>query len=179
MDGVLEICVRKQAGGVGSVYLHGLAPGDVIDAFIRSHPDFRPARRRPLILIGAGTGVAPLAGFIQRNKPSRPAYLLFGARHPESDFLYRRQLEKALEEGRLSSLTMAFSRVVGGRYVQDSVTAEAEALRKLVAEGAQILVCGGLDMARGVRSALDAALVPLGLSIEALKAQGRYLEDAY
>jgi sulfite reductase (NADPH) flavoprotein alpha-component len=178
-DGVLEICVRKQAGGVSSAYLHGLAPGAVIEGFIRANPDFRPARRRPLILIGAGTGIAPLAGFIRNNKPGRTAYLFFGARDPQSDFLYREQLEDALGDGRLTGLSMAFSRIVGGGYVQDSVAMEADALRELIARGAQILVCGGLDMARGVRSALDAVLTPVGLSIDTLKAQGRYLEDAY
>lgn len=178
-DGVLEICVRKQVGGVGSAYLHGLVPGAIVDAFVRANPDFRPSRRRPMILIGAGTGIAPLAGFLRHNRPQRPAYLFFGARDPQSDFLYREQLEQALDDGRLASLSVAFSRVVGGQYVQDRVAAEAETLRRLVAEGAQILVCGGIDMARGVRSALNAALLPLGLSIEALKTQGRYLEDAY
>jgi sulfite reductase (NADPH) flavoprotein alpha-component len=178
-EGVLEICVRKQTGGVSSAYLHGLVPGAVVEGFIRANPDFRPARRRPLILIGAGTGVAPLAGFIRNNTPGRPTYLFFGARDPQSDFLYREQLEDALGDGRLTGLSMAFSRIVGGGYVQDSVAMEADALRQLIAQGAQILVCGGLDMARGVRSALDAVLTPVGLSIDTLKAQGRYLEDAY
>ncbi len=178
-DGLIEICVRKQAGGVCSTFLHGLAPGAVVDGFIRANPVFRPARHRPMILIGAGAGVAPLAGFVSRNTPRRPAYLFFGARDPQSDFLYRDRLEAALDDGRLAGLSMAFSRVVGGGYVQDNIRTEAEMLRRLVTDGAQILVCGGLDMARGVRSALDGVLTPLGLSTDILKAQGRYLEDAY
>lgn len=178
-DGVLEICVRKQAGGVCSAHLHGLMPGMTVDAFIRANPDFRPAPRRPLILIGAGAGVAPLAGFIRHNRPGRPAYLFFGARDPQSDFLYRPQLEAALEDGRLSGLSVAFSRIVGGTYVQDNLLADAEAVRTLIADGAQVLVCGGLDMARGVRAALEDVLGPLGLSVDGLRSQGRYLEDAY
>ncbi len=178
-DGVLEICVRKQIGGVCSAYLHSLVPGAMVDAFVRSNPDFRPAARRPMILIGAGAGVAPLAGFIRHNRPSRPAYLFFGARDPGSDFLYRQQLEQALDDGRLSGLSMAFSRVVGGRYVQQSLGEEADTVRRLIADGAQILVCGSLEMARGVEAALDAVLTPLGLSVTSLKAQGRFLEDAY
>lgn len=178
-DGVLEICVRKQASGVCSEFLHALVPGAPIDAFIRPNPEFRPAARRPIILIGAGAGIAPLAGFIRHNRPGRPAYLFFGARDPQSDFLYRDELEGALEDGRLTGLAVAFSRVVGGQYVQDSVAAEADTIRGLIADGAQVLVCGGLDMARGVRAALDALLAPLELSSATLRSQGRYLEDAY
>lgn len=178
-DGVLEICVRKQAGGRCSEYLHGLAEGDAVDAFIRPNPDFRPNRtRRPLILVGAGAGVAPLAGFVRGNR-HRPVHLFFGARDPGSDFLYREEFDQALAEGRLASLTTAFSRVLGGGYVQDRLLDEAAAIQQLVQRGAQIMVCGGRDMASGVQQAIDACLAPLGLSVETLKRKGLYLEDAY
>lgn len=178
-DGVLEICVRKQAGGLCSEFLHGLAPGDAIEAFIRSNPDFRPNRsRRPLILIGAGAGVAPLAGFIRGNR-HRPVHLFFGARDSGSDFLYRDEFDAALADGRLASLTTAFSRVLGGGYVQDRLLEQATAIQQLVERGAQIMVCGGREMATGVHEAIDACLAPLGLSVDALKRKGLYLEDAY
>jgi len=179
-EGVLEICVRKLSGGPCSEFLHALQPGDQIDGFIRQNPDFRPAGgRKPLILIGAGTGIAPLAGFVRNNRPGRPAYLFFGARHPASDFLYEGAFRTALEERRLSGLETAFSRVVGGQYVQQRLVSQAELLRQLIDAGAQVLVCGGLDMARDVRSTFDAVLAPLALSTAELKSQGRYLEDAY
>lgn len=178
-DGVLEICVRKQAGGLCSEYLHALTPGARIDAFIRPNPDFRPNRsRRPLILVGAGAGVAPLAGFIRGNR-GRPIHLFFGARDPGSDFLYRDELRTALAEGRLASLSTAFSRVIGGGYVQDRLLDEAAAIQELVRRGAQIMVCGGREMADGVREAVEACLAPLGLSVDGLKRKGLYLEDAY
>src|SRR5699024_10662594 len=41
-DGVLEICVRKHAGGECSSFLHHLQLGETIDAFIQPHPTFRP-----------------------------------------------------------------------------------------------------------------------------------------
>lgn len=178
-DGALEICVRKQAGGLCSEHLHGLAPGDAVEAFIRPNPDFRPNHtRRPLILIGAGAGVAPLAGFVRNNR-RRPIHLFFGARDPRSDFLYRDEMREALADGRLASLTTAFSRVLGGSYVQDRLLDEGAAIQELVKRGAQIMVCGGRDMAGGVREAIDACLTPLGLSVDGLKRKGLYLEDAY
>ena len=178
-DGVLEICVRKQASGLCSEFLHALAPGDTVDAFIRPNPDFRPNRsRRPLILVGAGAGVAPLAGFVRSNR-RRPVHLFFGARDPGSDFLYRDEMHEALTDGRLTSLTTAFSRVLGGSYVQDRLLDEGAAIREMVARGAQIMVCGGREMASGVREAIDACLAPVGLSVDGLKRKGLYLEDAY
>ena len=179
-DGELEICVRKQANGLCSEFLHGLAPGDRIEAFVKPNPDFHPSgSRKPLILVGAGSGIAPLAGFVRHNRRHRPAYMFFGGRDPQYDFLYRDQLTAALEQGRLSKLDTAFSRMVGGGYVQDRLLANADLLRHLIADGAQIFVCGGVDMARGVRAAIDSLLAPTGTTAAALKAQGRYFEDAY
>lgn len=179
-DRVVEICVRSRAGGLCSGLLNGLMPGDTIEAFIRPNPDFRPGRtRRPLILVGAGSGVAPLVGFIRHNRGRRPVHLFFGGREPTSDFLYREEIEAALDDGRLATLSTAFSRVPAGSYVQDNLLADADRLRLLVTQGAQIMVCGGREMAQGVRQAIDICLKPLALSVADLKRRGRYLEDAY
>lgn len=179
-DGEVEICVRKLAGGLCSEYLHGLERGCRVAAFVKTNPAFRPQRgRAPVILVGAGTGIAPLAGFIRGNRRRRPVHLYFGGRDPASDFLYRAELEAALADRRLASLSTAFSRVVGGGYVQDRLRADSAAIRELVVAGAQIMVCGGREMAQGVSEALDQCLGPLGHTVAALRANGRYLEDVY
>ncbi|PZW51094.1 sulfite reductase (NADPH) flavoprotein alpha-component [Humitalea rosea] len=179
-DGVLEICVRKQPGGVCSGFLHELQPGGRIEAFIRPNPSFRPGRgKAPVILIGAGTGIGPLAGFIRHNARHRPMHLYWGGRHPSSDFLYGPQLSQYAADGRLTRLNTAFSRVPGGGYVQDRLAADAAALRDLVQHGAQVMVCGGRDMAGGVARAFATILQPLGLDLATLKSEGRYREDIY
>ncbi|MCA3278569.1 MAG: PepSY domain-containing protein [Roseomonas sp.] len=179
-DGVLEICVRKQPGGLCSSFLHELPPGGRIEAFIRPNPAFRPNRgKAPVILIGAGTGIGPLAGFIRHNTRHQPMHLYWGGRHPNSDFLYGPELRKYVEDGRLARLNTAFSRVPGGGYVQDRLAADAVTLRDLMQHGAQVLVCGGRDMAGGVARTLEAILHPLGLDLVTLKSEGRYLEDVY
>ena len=82
-DGVLEISVRKQPGGLCSGHLHSLKPGDTIQAFIKPNPEYRPQPgRAPVLLIGAGCGIGPLAGFIRDNRDKRPMHLFFGARDP-------------------------------------------------------------------------------------------------
>ena len=180
-DGVVEICVRRMPGGVCSGFLHDLRPGDRIDAFVRTNPSFRPADgASSLILIGAGTGIGPLAGFVRANDGARPVHLYWGGRCPASDFLYEHELARALAEKRLTSLTTAFSRDPRtGAYVQDRIAADAHRLRDLVRAGAQILVCGSRDMAHAVTRTMEAVLRPLGTDVATLRAGGRYVEDVY
>ena len=179
-DGFLEICVRKLPGGLCSEFLHGLQPGDQMEGFIQLHPDFRPvAGKAPVILIGAGTGIGPLAGFIRNNTGKHPMYLYWGGRDPASDFLYQPELDAYLADGRLTGLHAAFSRVQEGAYVQDRVLGDAEQLRQLLGQGGQVLVCGGRAMAQNIAQAMDEVLAPLNLSVATLKAQGRYREDVF
>jgi sulfite reductase (NADPH) flavoprotein alpha-component len=179
-DGFLEICVRKQPGGLCSGFLNDLPMGGRIDAFIKTNPAFRPnASAAPLILIGAGAGIAPLMGFLRGNRARREAHLYWGGRSPASDFLYREELASCIADGRLCALNPVFSRVADGGYVQDRLAADAQELSALLRRGAQIMVCGGRDMAEGVSQALDAILTPMGLSKTALRSSGLYLEDVY
>jgi hypothetical protein len=157
-----------------------LQPGDVVQAFLRPNPGFQPDRSQtPLILIGAGTGIGPLAGFLRANRGHRPMHLWFGARHPQADFLYAEELTHWQSDKRLTSLHTAFSRKGRRHYVQDALREDAEAIRRLMADGGRIMVCGGRDMAQGVRDAMTEILHPLGLSPAALRAGGRYAEDVY
>ena len=179
-DGVLEICVRKHEGGLCSAFLHGLSLGASIQAFIQPNPQFRPASgAHPVILIGAGTGIGPLAGFIRNNKARHPMHLYWGGRNPASDFLYEPELNRYLADRRLTALRAAFSQVQDHSYVQDRLISDALALRRLIEKGAQVLVCGSREMAKGVMQALDEVLAPLNLSVLTLKTQGRYREDVY
>ena len=179
-DGFLEICVRLREGGVCSSYLHAIEPGERIAAFVRTNARFRPIEgRAPLILIGAGAGIGPLTGFVRANDDRRPVHLYWGGRSPSSDFLYEHELAEHLAEKRLTSLTTAFSRGPDGGYIQDRLAADAPKLRELIRHGAQVLVCGGRDMADAVTQALGGVVRPLGLDLATLKSDGRYVEDVY
>jgi sulfite reductase (NADPH) flavoprotein alpha-component len=179
-DGFLEIAVRKMEGGVCSTHLHALTEGDTIRAFIRANPAFRPAAgKAPVVMVAAGCGIGPMAGFLRRLKPGRSVELYFGLRDPASDYLYQSELEGWKSQGRLSRLVTAFSRTDDRAYVQDRLAADAAHLRGLIAIGGQVLVCGGMSMARAVAAEVDRAVAPLGLSVARLKAEGRYLEDVY
>ncbi|WP_417548112.1 PepSY domain-containing protein [Marinobacter segnicrescens] len=179
-DGVVEICVRKQPRGLCSGYLYELKPGNRISSFIRHNPGFRPATgSNPVILIGAGAGIGPLAGFIRKNASRNPMYLYWGGRSSQSDFLYQPELGRYLDDHRLTALNTVFSRSDERAYVQDKLKQDESAVRQMVNAGAQILVCGGKDMAAGVKQVIDEILKPLATDVEALRADGRYLEDVY
>ena len=180
-DGFVEICVRKMPGGLCSGYLHGLQPGARIQAFIRPNPAFAiEPTRAPVMLIGAGTGVAPLAGFIRDNRRRAPMHLYYGVRDPQLDYFFGPEIEQWLGEQRLSSLRTTFSRVPeGGGYVQDALSRDADRLRQLIAGGAIVRVCGSRTMAQGVAKALDGILGSISLSVQQLKARGRYAEDTF
>ena len=179
-DGFVEIVVKKHPGGLCSGQLLALEPGDAAQAFLRRNPGFHAGRgRAPLIVIGAGTRIGPLAGIIRANARRRPVHLFFGMRHPDSDFLYGDDLAAWADEGRLTRLSTAVSRGAQPHYVQDALRAEAAQVAEAIRQGARIMVCGGRDMGRGVARALEDILAPMGLTPAMLKAGGRYVEDVY
>lgn len=179
-DGFLEIVVKKQPGGLCSGQLAALEPSDTVRAFLRPNPGFHAGRdRAPLILIGAGTGIAPLAGFVRGNARHRPIHLFFGLRHPDSDLLYGEEMPLWQAQRRLTRLVTAVSRSARPRYVQDALRDDAAEVGRLIRDGARVMVCGGRDMAAGVADALADILAPTGLTPAGLKAEGRYVEDVY
>ncbi|WP_372838054.1 PepSY domain-containing protein [Phaeovulum sp.] len=179
-DGFVEICVRKQPGGLCSGQLTSLNPGDQVRALLRPNPGFHAAEGpEPLILIGAGAGVGPLAGFARANRQKRPIHLYFGTRSAEGEMLFGSELTEWRAEGRLASLTTAFSRSQPRTYVQDALRQDGARVASLIAQGARVMICGGRDMALGVAEAFDEILAPMNLNPVLLKAEGRYVEDIF
>jgi cytochrome P450/NADPH-cytochrome P450 reductase len=156
---------RGSYAGICSTYLAGLQPGSEIYAFV-SNPNspFRlPADPSvPIILIGPGTGLAPLRGFLQeraallaRGEKVGPSLLFTGCRHPEQDFIYADEL-RAFEAAGVTRLCSSFSRVPGQpkRYVQNEMEARQDELWSLLQNGASIYICGDArHMAPEVRQA--------------------------
>jgi cytochrome P450/NADPH-cytochrome P450 reductase len=151
--------------GVCSNYLAGRRTGDIVYASIRqTKAGFRlpddPAT--PIVMIGPGTGLAPFRGFLQERSAQKargqilgPAMLFFGCRHPDQDFIYAGELKGFAADG-IVDLHVAFSRADESKtYVQDLITAQAEAVFALIDRGAIIYVCGdGSKMEPAVKRAL-------------------------
>jgi sulfite reductase alpha subunit-like flavoprotein len=87
--------------GVCSYHLSQLNPGDKTPIFVRKSTFRLPKDpKTPIVLVGAGSGVAPLMGFIQEREFQRSQgistgreLLFFGSYHRNTDFLYGDYLE--------------------------------------------------------------------------------------
>lgn len=146
----------------------------------------------PIIMIGAGTGVAPYRAFIEHRAAlghRGDNWLIFGDRNFASDFLYHLEWLRYRKEGLLARLDVAFSRdQLQKHYVQHLVLEQAREVRRWLERGAHVYVCGDADyMAVDVHKALQAVLEKdSGLSpdeaaaeLSALKQAGRYQRDVY
>jgi cytochrome P450 / NADPH-cytochrome P450 reductase len=117
----------------------------------------------PMIMVGAGTGMAPLRGFLQdraalaeKGVPVGKSMLFYGCRNSANDLLYADEL-KAFEAAGVTELQMAFSREPGQprTFVQHVIERQQDHVWELIEAGAVIYVCGNANtMAPGVRAAL-------------------------
>jgi sulfite reductase (NADPH) flavoprotein alpha-component len=187
-DGVLELIVRQEQHadgslGIGSGWLTEHAPvGGSISLRVRRNSGFHlPNEPVPMILLGNGTGLAGLRSLLKARiaDGQQRQWLLFGERNREHDFLCRAELEEWLVNGDLERLDLAFSRDQAEKvYVQDRLRESADELKKWLAEGAVIYICGSLQgMASGVDQVLNDILG--AAEVERLIEQGRYRRDVY
>ena len=147
--------------GFASSYMAGVEPGAEVFGYVRRpSPPFAPPEdsATPMILIGPGTGFAPLRGFMQEQEArgGSRALLFFGCRHPDHDWFCRAEMEAWRDKG-LAELFLAFSAVPSHpwRFVQDALWAEQERVWAALEAGAQVFLCGdGRFMAPAVRDAL-------------------------
>ncbi|MFJ4367358.1 cytochrome P450 [Streptomyces chartreusis] len=180
--------------GTGSGYLTDVRPGDTVYARIQPCRDvFRIETGAPVVMVAAGTGLAPFRGAVADRAAAlaagtelAPALCYFGCDAPDADFLHADELYAAESAGAVS-LRPAFS--TAGTFVQHRIAAEADDVWELLGAGARVYVCGdGARMAPGVREAFrtlyrdrtpgadDAAAERW---LDALIADGRYVEDVY
>ena len=179
--------------GVVSGGLGHLEDGATLPVFVQSNPHFRlPADDVPIIMVGAGTGVAPFRAFLQGREfrgATGKSRLFFGDRNFRSDFLYQAEWQAHLKSGALTSMDVAFSRDASGRaYVQQRLREAADQVYAWLEDGAHFYVCGD---AKGMAPDVHATLVELvasvgsrnAVSAEAyvreLQRQGRYQKDVY
>ena len=183
---------RGRYRGTCSTYLADLTPGEIFYAQVRTPtPSFRlPADpTTPVILIGPGTGIAPLIGFLEERAHTAstgPVELFTGCRHPDHDRLYGDELDTWHEAGSVRVHT-AYSALPDHpiRYVQHALAAESDRIWDLLERGAHIYVCGdGLYMAPAVRRALAQIYTEQtgddgATRLDRLEAEGRYHQDIF
>lgn len=185
---------RKKEGHCSSFVSDRIQEGDEVLVFIDSNNRFKlpTDTSRPIIMVGAGTGVAPFRAFLQEREgvenPGK-SWLFFGNRNFTTDFLYQREWLQYLKEGVLSRADVAFSRDQECKiYVQDRLIEHGKEVFSWLEEGAYFYVCGDKSgMAKGVDKALREVVQTHGKMreekaaeyIKRLQRENRYQTDVY
>lgn len=115
----------------------------------------------PIVLIGAGSGIAPLRSFWQERAYQRRSnsecggtYLFFGCDRDDIDYLYKDEILQEEKTGSFKSFP-AFARGDEPKFVQHVILEQKELLWSLLQEKAKVFICGdGKRMAPAVRDTL-------------------------
>jgi sulfite reductase (NADPH) flavoprotein alpha-component len=184
---------RDHLGGASGFLAERLAEDATTGVYVTENPEFRLPEdgATPIIMVGAGTGVAPYRAFLQQRAAggaTGPNWLVLGNRHFRRDFLYQLDWQAWRKAGLLHRASLAFSRDGADKvYVQQRLREQAADVYRWLAEGAHLYVCGAIAMGQAVHQALlDVAAQGGGLNAEAarefvdgLRGAGRYHRDLY
>lgn len=155
--------------GVATNYLKSLKPGSTVQVSIRKSPapfHLPTDPSTPILMLCAGTGIAPFRGFVQdraikiasaasegKSADLAPAVLMIGCRDPAVDAVHADELRKWESQGAVK-IYYAYSRKPdesdGCKYVQDRMWREREEVLKLFREGAKAFICGSSAVGKGV-----------------------------
>lgn len=185
---------KIRMGGASGFLANQIADQDQVKIFIEHNDNFRlpDDTHAPIIMIAAGTGIAPFRAFLQQRASQGATgknWLFFGNPHFISDFLYQVEWQSYVKEGLLTRIDLAWSRDQAEKiYVQDKLIAQASDIWQWLQEGAFIYVCGDAKrMAKAVDLALQQILMTQAQYsqeqaisyLDELRSQKRYQRDVY
>lgn len=165
-----------------------------VKIFIEQNLNFRlPAdNNADIIMIGAGTGIAPFRAFMQEreaNNAQGKNWLFFGERTFTQDFLYQVEWQRWVKNGLLNQFDFAFSRDQAEKiYVQHKIQEQASTIWQWLQKGAFIYVCGDATyMAKDVHNTLISIVQQqggmdqeqAGHFLNQLRLEKRYQKDVY
>ena len=152
---------NEKRAGLGSEFLCSFAKLDesVVPLYIHHNPHFKlPLDSSvPIVMLGAGTGIAPYRAFLQNRAFDHTSknWLFFGERQKSCDFYYEKELLDYAKRG-LLELTTAFSRDQEEKiYIQHQLYSHRVKVWEWIEQGAVIYLCGDAkQMAKDVTATL-------------------------
>ena len=185
---------QAYTGGASGFLSDRVEEGGEIKVFVEPNKNFRLPENgdTPIIMIGAGTGVAPFRAFIQQRDNNGDAglnWLVFGNQKFTDDFLYQAEWLQYRKNGLLNKVSTAWSRQGKEKvYVQHKLRENAADVWQWLQNGAHVYVCGdALRMAKDVEQALLDIIAAHGnMSLDdadeylsELRENKRYQRDVY
>ncbi|RUU51778.1 sulfite reductase [NADPH] flavoprotein alpha-component, partial [Mesorhizobium sp. M2C.T.Ca.TU.009.01.2.1] len=155
-----ELHGEPRSGVASGHFSKRAEPDTTVSVYVQENRHFRlPDDDAPILMIGAGTGVAPYRAFLQEREArgaTGKSWLVFGERNFHSDFLYQTEWQDLQKDGVLSRMNVAFSRDGAAKtYVQHRLVEHARDVFAWLEEGAHVYVCGdGAKLAPDVHAAL-------------------------
>ncbi len=148
--------------GVCSKWLDEISPSEIVPSFIRGAPSFRLPEDRtcPIIMVCAGTGIAPFRSFWQERKIDKEMdkipegvngrgwgrmSLYFGCRNKEVDELYMKEINQLVREGVINGYYPAYSREpsINKTYVQDLLLKNIrDVCEEITKKNGHFYICG-------------------------------------
>lgn len=185
--------------GCCSGYLERKQISEPVRVFVRDSTFRLPKQmERPVIMIGPGTGIAPMRAVLQErahwrkaepNKKHGPNVLYFGCKNRTMDYIYRDELEAFQNDGTLTELHLAFSREQAEKvYVQHLLAKQSAETYKLIHDdNASIFVCGAVLMGAAVDHTLQDIIMEHGNMkreeakgyLDKMALEGRFVQELW
>ncbi|KAL9082087.1 MAG: hypothetical protein Q9159_006736 [Coniocarpon cinnabarinum] len=185
--------IKKLRQGLCTRYLSELEPGSQLEVGI-SRSGMRIDLDKPAIMVGPGTGVAPLRAMVHERAALHPGspradqLLFFGGRNREADFFFQHEWARYESRGNLTVHT-AFSRDQSSKvYVQDVIHEHARDVYRLLNADGVVYICGSSGrMPQAVRAALTDVIETQGRLqredaeryLTTLEKSGRYQQETW
>lgn len=169
------LSIKKHEFGVCSNALLNLKKEEQIKAKILQNKAFHlPKKKKNIILIANGTGIAPFLGMIHNN--ANNTHLFFGLKTSTSLNQYKSHL-KNIEN---KNMYLAYSQEKNHEYVQDVIAKKEELISSTLKSGGTIMICGSIVMMKGVFSALEKiTLQKLNSPLDKFKKTKQIKTDCY
>ncbi|EJT97200.1 riboflavin synthase domain-like protein [Dacryopinax primogenitus] len=169
--------------GVCTTWLTRLKEGDAVQIALEPGTmHLPPLPSTPILLVGPGTGVAPMRAFIEhriQQEKSKENTLYFGCRSLDADCHYKEEWMAYQNKGQLVCRIAASRDQPRKVYVQNLIVEDAERVWRIVHEHkGYVLISGSSNkMPLAVRQAVEAVLTGEGkLSAEGAKEYVKRME---
>ena len=150
--------LKKHNNGKCSKYLENKTLKSKIKGRIVNNKRFHvPVEFERLILIGNGTGIAPLLGMAYENFQRKRIDLFWGCKFKKTLKLYLNNINELIEDDKLESINVCYSKEPKKekKYVQELLEIKKKLILDDVNDKTFIMICGSIAMGNDVINSLN------------------------